>query len=408
GKESEKVDIERRSVLQFLAKAKAALEATLRQNRRSDGLWHSYNVLDIRKEKETLEVERLSLMLEGQVAILSAGLLDSNEALEVMESLPTSGLWTERHQTYLLYLDRETIEFLKSNRVDSEKIDAIPTLAKMAETSDERLVVPDPECGFRFHASLTNGYALKDALDKLAGESEFTDQLVHDRSMIEKLYEEVLNHRSFTGRSGTMFGYEGLGCVYWHMVSKLMVAVQEVAKKSFESHASEEQRRRLAGAYYHVQRGLGYRKSALDYGAFPAEPYSHSPAHAGAQQPGLTGHVKESLLCRFGELGISFADGCLSFRPYLLRSVEFDGLDVEQSGTELARDTLSFTIAGTPVNFRRVSGIEDVAVVVSKSDGTQKSYAGGVIDGEVTSEIVRRSGNVSGIEVEIPSERLVG
>ncbi|MEM9479432.1 MAG: hypothetical protein AAGA58_07250, partial [Verrucomicrobiota bacterium] len=79
GKESEKVDMDRHSVLEFLAKAKAALEATLRQNRRSDGLWHSYNVLDIQKGKETLQVERLSLMLEGQVAILSAGLLDSSE-----------------------------------------------------------------------------------------------------------------------------------------------------------------------------------------------------------------------------------------------------------------------------------------------------------------------------------------
>ena len=35
------------------------------------------------------------------------------------------------------------------------------------------------------------------------------------------LYEEVFDHQSFTGRSGTFYKYEGLGCIYWHMVSKL-------------------------------------------------------------------------------------------------------------------------------------------------------------------------------------------
>ena len=33
--------------------------------------------------------------------------------------------------------------------------------------------------------------------------------------------------QSFTGRSGAFYKYEGLGSIYWHMVSKLLVAVQE-------------------------------------------------------------------------------------------------------------------------------------------------------------------------------------
>ena len=32
----------------------------------------------------------------------------------------------------------------------------------------------------------------------------------------------------YTGRSGAMYGYEGLGCIYWHMVAKLLLAVQEM------------------------------------------------------------------------------------------------------------------------------------------------------------------------------------
>ena len=38
-------------------------------------------------------------------------------------------------------------------------------------------------------------------------------------------FEELFGHRQFTGRSGTFFAYEGLGSIYWHMVSKLGLAV---------------------------------------------------------------------------------------------------------------------------------------------------------------------------------------
>ena len=44
--------------------------------------------------------------------------------------------------------------------------------------------------------------------------------------------------------------------------------------------------RRLDRHYNAIRDGLGFRKTARAYGAFPTAPYSHSPAHAGAQQPG--------------------------------------------------------------------------------------------------------------------------
>ena len=43
------------------------------------------------------------------------------------------------------------------------------------------------------------------------------------------LFEETFHHDQFTGRSGTFFAYEGLGSIYWHMVSKLLLAAQETA-----------------------------------------------------------------------------------------------------------------------------------------------------------------------------------
>ena len=64
-------------------------------------------------------------------------------------------------------------------------------------------------------------------------------------------------------------------------------------------------------------------KSPGLYGAFPTDPYSHTPLHRGAQQPGMTGQVKEDILVRFGELGVFVNEGRLSFNPRLLRKDEF-------------------------------------------------------------------------------------
>jgi hypothetical protein len=53
------------------------------------------------------------------------------------------------------------------------------------------------------------------------------------------------------------------------------------------------------------------------------DPYSHTPAHTGARQPGLTGQVKEDILCRMGELGVFVKKGEIYFCPALLRREEF-------------------------------------------------------------------------------------
>lgn len=52
-------------------------------------------------------------------------------------------------------------------------------------------------------------------------------------------------------------------------------------------------------------------------------PYSHTPMHKGAQQPGMTGQVKEDILTRIGELGVKMKDGKLVFEPHLLSKSEF-------------------------------------------------------------------------------------
>jgi hypothetical protein len=40
------------------------------------------------------------------------------------------------------------------------------------------------------------------------------------------MYERFFDHKSLRSIRH-IFGYEGLGSIYWHMVSKLLLAVQE-------------------------------------------------------------------------------------------------------------------------------------------------------------------------------------
>jgi len=229
----------------------------------------------------------------------------------------------------------------------------------------------------------------------LAAQLEQLEGLSNEqREQIENLYEVVFDHQSFTGRSGSMFGYEGLGCVYWHMVSKLMLAAQEVSLKILEQTCEDDLKRRAIAAYYKIQRGLGFRQTAKQYGAFPAEPYSHSQGDRGAQQPGLTGQVKEGILCRLGELGVQFEDGCLCFRPRLLRKAEF------------RQGKVSFTHARTPVTYQ-LGEREAGSISVFMNDGSQRDFSAGKLDVATSRAVLFEEGTVSNIVVHQGTNDLI-
>ena len=213
----------------------------------------------------------------------------------------------------------------------------------------------------------------------------------------------MFDHASFTGRSGTFYGYEGLGCIYWHMVSKLLLAVQEccMAAAAAEDESFEE----LARRYDDVRAGLGFNKTPQEYGAFPTDAYSHTPGFSGARQPGMTGQVKEQLIARFGEFGLSVRDGRIVFEPILLPVAEFltspeDFEYVKVDGTrhrlELAEGSLAFTYCQVPIVYRRA---EHDTMTLHRSDGTTRELEGGVLDRGTSREIFTRSGNVVRVDV---------
>ena len=157
-----------------------------------------------------------------------------------------------------------------------------------------------------FAKRLMNAHDLRRALDEWAARPGQAALVQREGSFILELFERLFDHQSFTGRSGTFFAYEGLGSIYWHMVSKLLLAVQETFFRACDAGASPNVLRGLADAYYDVRAGLGDHKSPDRYGAFPADPYSHTPAHAGARQPGLTGQVKETSFAASASSASSF------------------------------------------------------------------------------------------------------
>ena len=105
------------------------------------------------------------------------------------------------------------------------------------------------------------------------------------------------------------------------MVSKLLLAVQENILKAYDIAADAVTTGKLIEHYYEIRAGIGLNKTPAVYGAFPTDPYSHTPGNKGAQQPGMTGQVKEDIICRFGELGLVVQDGCIRFHPGLLRKM---------------------------------------------------------------------------------------
>jgi hypothetical protein len=384
------------------------VDHTLRNGLRADGLYQSYSRLEFTENPAGLEVHELYPMLEGQVAVLSSGLLAPAEVMRLLRVLRDSPLYRADQHSYLLYPDRQLAGFLARNTIPSAAVASSPLFSALLAAGDDRVIVRDAAGAYRFQADLANADALRDRLAQLAHESRWAELVRAHGAAAEEVYEQVFHHHAFTGRSGSMFGYEGLGCIYWHMVAKLLLAVQENLVAA-ETHRAPETAA-LREIYYEIRAGLGFNKTPAEYGAFPTDPYSHTPGHSGAQQPGMTGQVKEEILTRWGELGVHVEGGALAFRPTFLRAAEFtraaatlrvptsDGR--EQSVSVPAR-ALAFTFCGVPVVYQFSSG--PARVRWTDAAGAH-DLAGTTLDAATSAEVFARAGRVTRIEVELGDE----
>lgn len=323
------------------------IDESIRANKREDGLYEAYNLIKFNNWKSEIEISHLYPMLEGQVAVLSSGLLSGEESADLLDAMRASELYREDQRSYMLYPNRRRPAFLEMNNIPDEAKN-LPEVQKYLGS----VLKQDCDGGIHFDAKYRNANDLPDEL--------------------KDLYESIFHHHAFTGRSGTFYKYEGLGCIYWHMVSKLLLAVgeviQSVSPQDGPCSVSEAICQRLRDHYMAIREGIGAHKSPVEYGAFPFDAYSHTPTMAGAQQPGMTGQVKEDIISRWFELGVAVEEGQLSFLPTMLREADF------------VNGELRFHYCGTEIVYRRKSKEESrKPYILSKEDSMHIFARDGVI-----------------------------
>ncbi|MDH5626779.1 MAG: hypothetical protein OEY69_00655, partial [Candidatus Krumholzibacteria bacterium] len=391
-----RVDVDTPRVLDVLRAATELIGMTIHANRRDDGLYHAYNILHL--GDSVASITRLPLMLEGQVAALSSGLVAPSEAVSLLSALRASSLYRADQNSYLLYPWKTLPRFADMNRVPDSILEHSPRLKRMLDDGDNTVITRDAGGQLRFHAALDNAASLR---------ARLVDFPQAEATAVLSAYEDVFHHKAFTGRSGTMYGYEGIGCIYWHMVAKLLLAAQSVFETALRAGEDRALVEALRAHYYDIRGGLGFMKTPDEFGAFPLDPYSHTPGYGGARQPGMTGQVKEEILTRWGELGVYVDNGVIRFDPVLLREDEYLASDtrfayVDAGGKEqsikLHAGSLAFTLCEIPIVYSRG---ESALISVRYADGRADSVTGNALPAEVSALVFARSGVIQRIDVRV-------
>ena len=404
GFSSDRRTITKTQLLDFFTITKQYLEHTIEANKRSDNLYHSYNLMTLANDSE-VAITYLPEMLEGQVAVLSAGYLSSKEALEVLDGMKKSALFREDQYSYILYPNKELPRFDEKNVISESAVKKSELLTQLIQDQNTQIINKDISETYHFNANFNNANSLQEAIEDLP--QEYAGLIEKESELLLEIFEEVFNHKAFTGRSGTFFGYEGLGSIYWHMVSKLLLAVQENCLMAVKNNEGEALIGRLLDHYYEIQAGIGVHKSPELYGAFPTDPYSHTPGGKGAQQPGMTGQVKEDVLSRIGELGVFVKDGKIIFNPRLLRVTEFvktlkmfnyQTINKEEKSINLKEGSLCFTYCQVPIVYKNTN---NESIKVFFTDNSEQEVKDLSLDKNVSKMIFERTGRVDRIEVSL-------
>ncbi|MEI6172460.1 MAG: hypothetical protein WCR01_01810 [Bacteroidota bacterium] len=397
-----KKPVQVKALSEFMQLALDYMDQSIKVNKRGDGLYHAYNLISF--SENSISIRHLYEMLEGQVAVLSSGYLSVQESLDVLDSLKCSSLFRRDQSSYLLYPDRQLPLFTLKNNIPARRVQESKLLSKLIASSDATILSKDDVGNFHFHGTFRNAAVLEKALDHLDS-AAYGSLLAEEKEKVLAIFEELFDHQSFTGRSGTFYGYEGLGSIYWHMVSKLLLATQECWFRGVHEGADPDVVGKIKEHYFEIKAGIGLHKSPGLYGAFPTDAYSHTPGNAGAQQPGMTGQVKEDFITRMREIGIHVRNGEIVFQSGLLDPAEllnqkstFEYFDLkgEQQQIILKQGQLGFTFCQVPVVYS-VSNEDKISVTFA--DGKQISIADHIIGREISAGIFQRTGEIARIEV---------
>ena len=381
------------------------IEHSIKANKRQDNLYHAYNLMSI--ENNGVTISYLPEMLEGQVAVLSSGFVDAKESLKILDALRNSELYRPDQNSYILYPNKKLPKFLEKNTIPKDKVEKSVLLKTLLERNNSLLINQDINGGYHFNGNFHNANDLKEALVQLANSQEYVELVNNETAIILQIFEDVFNHKAFTGRSGTFYGYEGLGSIYWHMVSKLHVSVLEVTNKAINANENQSVIDSLITHFQAIEQGIGVHKSPEVYGAFPTDPYSHTPFSRGAQQPGMTGQVKEDILTRIGELGVNVNKGRLEFNPIILNKNEFLTKNQEvtfinviglKNNMLLEKDSLAFTYCQVPIIYIKSTTNQ---MELFYENGTNEIVNSLALDIEKSKKVFQRTGEIVKIKVSI-------
>lgn len=363
--------------LSFLRQVEMYIDASVRAARRRDGLYDAYNLVSF--SDGALEVRPLYEMLEGQVAVLTSFALSPAEVADLLDTMRYSALYRSDQDSYMLYPAKHLPPFWEKNNF-SEQDAASPLVQRLLRTCKGVIVDVDTEGGVHFNGGFNNAAFLQRAMDTL---SEPLSEA--ERRQLLDIYERMFVHQAFTGRSGTFYKYEGLGCIYWHMVSKLLLAVGENISRAVDEGVENSVLQRLKDHYWEIRRGIGAHKSPQEYGSFPFDAYSHTPAMAGVQQPGMTGQVKEDIINRFFELGVMVQGGSIYIKPTMLRTEDF------------LNGELSFTYCAVPFLYR----LGEAKGIIVLMENRQEMFADYTLPRAMAQHIFERDGIIKQIIVTI-------
>ena len=406
--------IDVKSMISFIDLSLQYFDHTITINTDENELYHAYNIINFKDNNTRAEISNLYEMLEGQVAVLSSGSLSSQESIKLLENLYASEMYRSDQNTFMLYPIKKLNRFMEKNIIPEALVLKNSLMGKMLEQGNTSIVNVDAQGNYRFNADFKNITNLKGSLHNLHSDGSLGMITKKDESKILDIFETVFKHKSFTGRSSNIFGYEGIGSIYWHMVSKLLLAVQEIFFNSVALGEDKQTIQTLGEYYYKVRGGLSADKSAEEYGAFPFDPYSHTPYNSGAKQPGMTGQVKEEIITRMGELGCIVEDGCLTFQPTLMRKTEFlteareftyFNISKEKSHMAIQKDELAYTYCQVPIVYHLSD--KDWLINIYYTDGKVENIKGNKITKAVSQLIFSRNNLIKEIRVECPASSLL-
>jgi len=404
GFNGEKQEISAGIIIEFCDLCLTVIDRTIDKNKRKDGLYHSYNILHISENE--FKVTHLYEMLEGQVAVLSSGHLSSLESIKLLTALKKSRLYREDQNSFMLYPNKKLPLFIEKNNISIDLVNKSELLLSMLSAGNKEIIYRDINGGVHFQGDITNSEELRKKLESLS-DTQLKKYANEELSLVLNIYEKTFCHNEFTGRANTFYKYEGLGSIYWHMVSKLLLAVQEVYFNAEKNSAKKKELNKLKDFYYDIKSGIGVGKQPDEYGAFPTDPYSHTPLFAGAQQPGMTGQVKEDIISRFRELGIQIKSGKILIHPTLLRDDEFlqkeeiftyYDLDGKEQKISCRKNSFAITYCQTPFIYK----LSDTGkIVIHKENGEVIKLNNLELDEELSQSIFTREGKIRQVEVFI-------